>query len=502
MFAFLLAAQVTFAGLLDEAVNPAALTKLPNPAYQSLLATSYNRESKKRGEPGWFADSDGTGYIRKDGDEYVMMEHTGPGCITKIWTPFFYYDFNERVGPKVHIYLDGKLVFDESLIKLVIGQGSVPEPWARYTARAGNCYLPIPFAKSAKVTMTKPPFYFSVNYRSYAPGTRVETFNLNLIPKKSNPFQLPQAHQAEKSLVTPTLISLPQGPHKVTELSFKAPPGSLTNLILTGTFDGEETISIPLSEFFGCTDKLHRMTTLHREVSSDGLMTCRWQMPYRQNGALRISTPDGKSVPIQIHTTVEKIRWDSRTMHFWARWRSPEIIAGTPFQDWNFVDIHGTGLYVGDTWTVVNKRPNSWWGEGDEKIYIDGDWDKGFPRQFGTGSEDYYGWAGGVYPTVEDNFSQPYLSNVIGGLDGHTQGTNILIRERGLDSISFSSRLCFDMEASFGTDMRTKEDLLGYSVATFFYALPGAKTNRQRVGPKVRTKPITVQELEAASHRS
>ena len=69
MFAFLLAAQVTFAGLLDEAVNPAALTKLPNPAYQSLLATSYNRESKKRGEPGWFADSDGTGYIRKDGDE-------------------------------------------------------------------------------------------------------------------------------------------------------------------------------------------------------------------------------------------------------------------------------------------------------------------------------------------------------------------------------------------------------------------------------------------------
>ena len=49
-----------------------------------------------------------------------MMEQTGPGCITKIWTPFFYYDFNNRVGPNVRIYLDGSTTptYDESLIKL------------------------------------------------------------------------------------------------------------------------------------------------------------------------------------------------------------------------------------------------------------------------------------------------------------------------------------------------------------------------------------------------
>ena len=29
--------------------------------------------------------------------EFVAMEHTGPGCITRLWAPFFYYDFNDRV---------------------------------------------------------------------------------------------------------------------------------------------------------------------------------------------------------------------------------------------------------------------------------------------------------------------------------------------------------------------------------------------------------------------
>ena len=296
MFAYLLAPVVTFAGLLNEAVDPAALTRLPSPTYESLLATSYNRESKKRGEPGWFADSDGTGYIRKDGSEYVMMEHNGPGCITKIWTPFFYYDFNERVGPNVRIYLDGKLVFDESLIKLVTGKGSIPEPWAKFTARAGNCYIPIPFAKSAKVTMTKAPFYFSVNYRAYVAGTRVEPFNPKATPHNLSVFKTAKPHIAERSLVAPASIDLPVGPHKVTELSFKVPTGELNNLVFNANFDGEETVSIPLSEFFGCTDKLHPMKTLHREVSSDGLLTCRWQMPYKQSGKVRITTQDPASM--------------------------------------------------------------------------------------------------------------------------------------------------------------------------------------------------------------
>ena len=32
----------------------------------------------------------------------------------------------------------------------------------------------------------------------------------------------------------------------------------------------------------------------------------------------------------------------------------------------------------------------AWWGEGDEKVFVDGE---KFPSHFGTGTEDYYGYA-------------------------------------------------------------------------------------------------------------
>ena len=40
---------------------------------------------------------------------------------------------------------------------------------------------------------------------------------------------------------------------------------------------------------------------------------------------------------------------------------------------------------------VVEPR-GGWWGEGDEKFFVDGE---KFPSTFGTGSEDYFGYAWG-----------------------------------------------------------------------------------------------------------
>ena len=46
-------------------------------------------------------------------------------------------------------------------------------------------------------------------------------------------------------------------------------------------------------------------------------------------------------------------------------------------------------MYVGDCLTLFN-TVYAWRGEGDEKIYVDGE---SFPSHFGTGTEDYYGYA-------------------------------------------------------------------------------------------------------------
>ena len=108
---------VTLPALLSEMTDRDAVARFPQPSYQCLQASSYNRASTNRNQPnqdttGWFADSDGLGFIRteqiKGKTEWVIMEHQGPGCLTKLWTPFFYYGFDDRKGPNIRIYLDGE----------------------------------------------------------------------------------------------------------------------------------------------------------------------------------------------------------------------------------------------------------------------------------------------------------------------------------------------------------------------------------------------------------
>ena len=519
---------ITLNSLLAEMCDRDRLARFPNPPYESLQASSYNRESVHRDKPGWFADSDGTGYIREETvngkREYVMMEHTGPGCITKIWTPFFYYDFNNRVGPIVRIYLDGSPTpaFDESLIKLVRGEGSIPPPFAQPTARAGDSYLPIPFAKSVKVTMVDKPFYNIINYRAYPAETKVKTF------KKPSSYEgLPFVRQAlygaglidfigSQSVAPKKAITfrLPSGPHAVTQLRFqvggpemaavmKKRPDLYRSIVVSATFDGEETIWCPVGDLFSQQDIEPRsdVYTFNRDLDLNMILNMHWTMPYKKSAVIKVFNLSNQSVDLGINGQVKAWKWTKDSMHFYARWRPDDIVPGTPFQDWNFVDIQGKGVFVGDSFTVLNIRKDSWWGEGDEKTYVDDAWDKGFPTHFGTGTEDYYGWAGGVYPTKEDNFHHPFLNNKVGGLDGHTMGYNILTRERSLDAIPFNKRLRFDMESSFGTDMREKWNLLGYSAVTFFYAVPGATHNRPAM-PDAAKKPImSIDQLQGMSDK-
>jgi len=254
-----------------------------------------------------------------------------------------------------------------------------------------------------------------------------------------------------------------------------------------------------VGDFFCCADSLHPLRTFQRTVTMDGTMVCRWVMPYRQSGEIRLLNLGRSPVPIELQAEVSGWRWDEASMHFYARWRPDDLVPGSPFQDWNFIEVRGRGVYVGDNWTVLNPQ-EGWWGEGDEKIYVDGAWDKGFPTHFGTGTEDYYGWAGGVNPTRADEFSTPFLANVrVGGLNQDTKGYNICARTRMLDAIPFKERLVFDMESSFGVDIRHPWDLLGYSVVTYWYARPGAMHNRPPL-PQAAAQPIV--SLDQALQRS
>lgn len=503
---------VSMESLLMEMPDNTNLARLPSPFYQSLEASSYNRASVSPEKKGWFADSDGTGYIKKDTvngrTEYVIMEHQGPGCITRMWTPYFYYDLNNHTGPKIRIYIDGKEepVLKENFIALLTGKSFVRSPFANLTTRAGVFYFPIPFSKSCKITLDRKPFYYCIAYRAYPPETAVKSFSIEEYKKSPEII-----HAAGLALMAPTeppaneiaeattdlkpndsvTLRLPKGMHAVQDIQFKISRalsfGMLRNVLLKIAFDGKETVWCPLGDFFCSIDRPTHFNTKFMFVAGD-TMSCRWVMPYEKNAKITLINYSGSELDILTKVHVSSWKWDNRSMYFHANWCNYGYLPGGRFFDLNFITIKGQGRIVGDALTVLSPG-KGWWGEGDEKIYINQkDISRHFPSQFGTGTEDYYGWAGGVVPTGKDTFSMPFGSNVQNGNQYNPRGYNICLRNRILDDIPFKDMVKFDMEASPGVDIRHEYDLLAYSMMTYWYGQAGAKCNRKKDLGKIKQK--------------
>jgi hypothetical protein len=122
-------------------------------------------------------------------------------------------------------------------------------------------------------------------------------------------------------------------------------------------------------------------------------------MPYRK-GAKMLLVNEAKSYALvwyDINYTEQKV--DADAMYFHAAWRrelKPE--AGSDFEI--MPRVTGKGRYLGMNIGVVGGDPayrGTWFGEGEVKIYLDGD--KDWPTLVGTGTEDYIGsgWGQGVY---------------------------------------------------------------------------------------------------------
>jgi hypothetical protein len=518
---------VTLRSLLDEQADLASLTRLPLPAFTQMQASSYNRASVRRGEPGWFADSDGIGFVRVDESngrkEWVAMEYEGPGCLTRLWAPNFYRDLSVNDMPVVRIYLDGNPtpVIEERWIPLLTNALRsdrtfvIPSPYAGTTTRAGDVYLPIPFARSCKVTFDREPFYYIVNWRAYEKGTSVVTFagdeferareaalrvGAKIVASMNAPAPTePLTRLYSGGRYTETLTNGNARGSCLREFSLRldprqvaARPEILRRLVLRIECDGELCVWCPLGDFFASPNALNPFTTIARAVTSDGTFTCRWPMPFKERLQVGLemvgdTSPSAKDDPFlfDLVSRIDRQTWDDRSMHFHASWVPDRILPGDRFEDLRFVEVLGQGVLVGDQLTVLNPT-DGWWGEGDEKIYVDGSYERGLPDHFGTGTEDYYGWAGGVNPTWADVFSHPWLANVaVGshagprGSGGSTRGFNICTRQRALDAVPFRERLVLDMEASPGVEQRRPTDRLGYSMVTFWYARPGATSTVQ-----------------------
>jgi hypothetical protein len=478
-----------------------SIAEFPSPAYTCKQFSSYDRASTSADKlDTWFANGDASQFLRQETNqgrkEWVMMDAEGPGAIVRIWSA--------NPKGKLRFYLDGKETpaWEGDMNALLggkagLGAVTVDEPLSHTASRGWNLYLPIPYAKQCKVTADQEGFYYQINYRTYEAGTEVEAFD----PAKVSPAAITAANAA-LSAEPPAcdapgdLKPLAPGESRVvarspgasgafTGLAIRLPKDAIDqdfrSLVVSATFDGEQTVWSPVGDFFGTGIGLNAFHDWYRSVGADGAMRSAWVMPYQKSGEIVITNVGQTPIRVAAGATNVARPWTDRSMHFHATWRHESPIStrnGAGTEDWNYLSATGKGLYVGDTLGIVNPV-EAWWGEGDEKIYVDSE---SFPSHFGTGTEDYYGyaWCCSV-PFVNPFHSQPRAD----GRGKHNWGHTTNSRVRLLDGVPFTKDFRFDMEV-----WHWAQTEVGYAVTTFWYAMPGATTNR-KPAPEEAAKPIS-----------
>ena len=258
---------------------------------------------------------------------------------------------------------------------------------------------------------------------------------------------------------------------------------AMRSTVIRAEFDGKQRVWAPVGGFFGSGPGLNPFKGWWRQVEQDGWMTCWWPMPFRETATISVTNHGTSDVTVELgDVAVAEWTWTDRTMYFHSSWRGDDHIAvfGNNYvlgEEWNYATIRGNGVYVGDTMAVFNRpliSKNSWWGEGDEKIYVDGE---SFPSHFGTGTEDYFGYAWGTAAPFEAPFHAQPRGDPNKGR-GHTTNT----RTRMLDRIPFHKSFKMNMELMHWRSGGT----IDYATTTYWYAKDGAQGNGQTSPARVR----------------
>ena len=430
------------------------------------------------------------------------MDHKGPGAIVRTWMPFLNAK-NPNTTSVIKIYLDGasEPVLEGNALGLLNGTGLIPFPLAHKSLRSAVSFFPIPYAKGCKVTVTELPFFYQMTYREYDEGTAIKTFTMEdfkkedaLIKEVGRSLLSPKNSTTGKALaLKETLgkneeksVALPEGTGAVRSLSLKL--GSYADSLVTRSvvlkmeFDGQETVWCPIGDFFGSGIGLNPYQGWYRTVADDGTLSSRWVMPYQKAGKISVVNLGETPVDVDLKAVVGAWEWDDNSMYFNAAWRGQYPVPTRPFSDWNYVTLKGRGVYVGDALTIWNPVKR-WWGEGDEKIWVDGE---DFPSIFGTGTEDYYGysWGGVSNDFYEHPFHAQTRSNVYNKMHRkteaefgvrNTQGYSTETRSRALDVMPFGSSLQLDMEVWSWTEDADME----YGVGMYWYGDSNTTSNRK-----------------------
>jgi D-arabinan exo alpha-(1,3)/(1,5)-arabinofuranosidase (non-reducing end) len=415
----------TYPELAGRLTNLEALATLPVAGARCALWSSYDRASYYDSNTGqyvnWDANNDCCGVIRMEGTNAVLAEMRGPGCIWRMWSA-------TPAAGHARIYLDG-----------TNGPPTLDLPFSAYfdgqhapftnsalvhttPANGWNNYTPIPYQVSCKI-IAEPGWgqYYHFTYGTFPSGTVVPTFNPALSapdaaalaqvnaflshcgfdPAGVRPSQVTLTNTVHAVGASTQLVAQLSGPAAITALRMKldlpASPADydlLRQLALQIKWDGESTPSVwaPLGDFFGTAPGGNVYTSLPLGHTADGWWYCYWYMPFATSARVELINDDTNQHQVIFQVTSAPLsRSIGQYGRFHAKWHRDAFLPTAPGRDidWTLLKCTGAGRFVGTMLHVYNPG-GGWWGEGDDKFFVDAE---PFPSSFGTGSEDYFGYA-------------------------------------------------------------------------------------------------------------
>ena len=536
--------KLSFVDLINKLDNLAELATPPMSGEFSGAQTSFNRSSVYNETSGeyenWDDNRDGEGFIREEGDSFVVFEADGPGVIWRVWSA------NPQMG-HIKILLDGSskpivdTPFEHFFSRFQAGESIANLPdsnWCQYVnfpnlvytlSRGRNRFIPIPYNKSCKILLDRDwGRYFHFTYTTFPQGTELPVFD-GVYDRDSSvalaelDYRLynrgrPLGDDPETSIdiVSKTIdpgesvnFADIKGNRAIRELSVcdiqSLTPESLRELTISIFWDGETSPSIwsPLGDFFGTAPGINYYRSLPVGMT-DRRFYSRWFMPFSSNALIVIMNEGIQKRELTLEIRHKQLDENAdNLLRFHSKWHRDQFSEIPKNEgreiDWPLLITKGSGrfcgvhLHIWNVWTEPRKdatrwwyggRPDdksvtTWWGEGDEKFFVDGE---KFPSTFGTGSEDYIGYAWAAIPPFP-RFESPFASQPLIEVDakGHTSVNRFHIA----DNIPFHQSFEASIERymperwSGGDDSNINfiegGNVCTYDAVAYWYLEPGGK---------------------------
>jgi hypothetical protein len=215
-----------------------------------------------------------------------------------------------------------------------------------------------------------------------------------------------------------------RGPAQITHI-WMTQRHNYRECVLKITYDNADfpSVLVPLGDFFCMGHNLvnsfqnalfSSSTFFSHQFSRPTALNCYAPMPFKERAVVELVNESQEPHYQYFYVDYETLEdFPPTTGYFHAEFRrtnpfggwGPEIrvnteetnIPNTHRQAWDnnylILDTKGRGHYIGCNLSVTNFT-GSWWGEGDDMIWVDGY--KWPPDLHGTGTEDYFGQAWGM----------------------------------------------------------------------------------------------------------